>query len=220
MFSLTVKAFNLADRFRVPVFLMADEIIGHMRERFTIPDAVEVVPRRPLEKGALPFAAGPDGVPGFPVFGAGHGVHVTGLTHDERGYPRATSPDIHQELVMRLVHKVESARREIADYMVVNPGAERVFVSYGAPTRTVQQVLHDRKDRTLGHLQLRVVWPFPEFALHEFPDAKVFLFPEMNLGQMAREADRHTDVPVVPIPRLGGELHTPALLEKALEAHP
>jgi len=220
MFSLTVAAFNLADRFRVPVFLMADEIIGHMRERFAIPDEVEVVPRRPLAKGVLPFAAGPDGVPGFPVFGAGHGVHVTGLTHDERGYPRATSPDLHQELVMRLTHKVESARRDIADYQVVNPGARRVFISYGAPARTVQQVLHDRKDPTVGHLQLRVVWPFPEFALGEFPEAEVFLFPEMNLGQMAREAERHTDVPLVPIPRLGGELHTPAMLGKALEAHP
>jgi len=81
-------------------------------------------------------------------------------------------------------------------------------------------VLHDRKDPALGHLQLRMVWPFPEFALQEFPDAKVFLFPEMNLGQVAREADRHTDVPVVPVPRLGGELHTPAMLEAALEAHP
>jgi len=217
MFELTVKAFNLSERYRVPTFLMADEIIGHMRERLTIPDSVEVVPRKKLDPGTLPFKPGEGDIPGFPAFGEGYGVHVTGLTHDERGYPAATNPRAHEKLVMRLVRKVESARREIADYRVTNPDAEMVFISYGAPTRTVYQVLHDRPKEEIGHLQLRVVWPFPEFALSEFPDAKSFLVPEMNLGQMAREMERHTDVPVIPVPKLGGELHTPDELAKALE---
>jgi 2-oxoglutarate ferredoxin oxidoreductase subunit alpha len=105
----------------------------------------------------------------------------------------------------------------MADYRVTNPDAEEVFISYGAPARTVQQVLHDRPGERIGHLRLRVVWPFPEHALSEFPGAKVFLVPEMNLGQMAREMERHTDVPVVPVPKIGGDLHTPAELERALE---
>ena len=219
MFDLTVKAFDLADRFRVPTFLMADEIIGHMRERVTIPDSVEATPPRPLAEGSLPFAADDDGTPGFAPFGSGRAVHVTGLTHDERGYPDTTDPEAHDRLVRRLVTKVESARRAIADYEVVNPDAETVFVTYGAPSRTVEQVIHDHPDGSIGHLRLRLVWPFPEFALQEFKNAKVFLMPELNLGQMVREVQRHVDQPVIPIPKIGGELHTPAELVRALEAH-
>jgi 2-oxoglutarate ferredoxin oxidoreductase subunit alpha len=219
MFDLTVRAFDLADRFRVPTFLMADEIVGHMRERATIPDAVEVTRSGPLAKGSLPFEAGDNGVPGFAPFGSGRSVHVTGLTHDERGYPDTTDPEAHDKLVRRLVAKVESARREIADYEVTNPDAETVFVTYGPPSRTVEQVMRDRPDESIGHLRLRVVWPFPEFALQEFPNAKVFLMPELNMGQMVREVQRHVDQPVISIAKIGGELHTPAELARALEAH-
>jgi 2-oxoglutarate ferredoxin oxidoreductase subunit alpha len=217
MYTLTAKAFNLADRYRVPVFLMADEIIGHMRERIEVPDAVDIVPRRPLEPGTKPFLAGEDGIPGFPAFGTGHAVHVTGLTHDERGYPCATSPNVHSDLVMRLVQKIENARRDLADFDIINPDAEKVFVAYGAPVRAVQQVIQDHPEEKIGFLRIRTVWPFPEFALAEFRNAKAFLFPEMNLGQVARELERHVKVPVIPLPKLGGELHSPKELYAALE---
>jgi 2-oxoglutarate ferredoxin oxidoreductase subunit alpha len=217
MFGLTAKPFNLADRYRVPVFLMADEIVGHMREKITVPDDIYRVPRRELERGALPFKAGGDLVPGFPTFGKGHGVHVTGLTHDERGYPCATNVKLHHNLVKRLVDKVENARRDLADFTVVNPDAEQVFVAYGAPVRTVQQVLHDRPGDTIGFLQIRTVWPFPDFALAQFRNAERFLVPELNFGQVAREIERHVDVPVVSIPKLGGDLHLPGELAAALE---
>lgn len=220
MFELTVKAFNLADKYRVPVFLMADETVGHMREKIIIPDTVERVERKPLIPGALPFKADADLVPGFPQFGKGHHVHVTGLTHDERGYPCATNPKLHANLVQRLVDKIENARYDMADYDIINPGASRIFVAYGGPVRTVQQVMYDLKDSDIGFLRIRTVWPFPEKALAEFKNAKRFFIPEMNLGQMAREIERHVNVPVVSIPKLGGELHTPADLIAALEAHP
>jgi len=214
MYELTVKAFNLADRFRVPVFLMADEIIGHMRERILIPDKVEHTARRPLESGVLPFHPEKDLVPGFPEFGKGFGVHVTGLTHDERGYPCATNPKLHEQLVMRLCNKIENARKEIADYVVTNPDAETVFVTYGVPARSVEQVLHDTGSKNIGHLRLKMVWPFPEHAIAEFPNATRFIIPELNLGQVAREFDRHTRVPVIQVPKLGGDLHLPAELKK------
>ncbi|NYT05820.1 MAG: 2-oxoacid:acceptor oxidoreductase subunit alpha [Methanomicrobiales archaeon] len=217
MYDLTVKAFNLADRFRVPVFVMSDEVIGHMRERIEIPETVPIVPRNGLEQGVLPFAAGEDKIPGFPEFGRGFGVHVTGLTHDERGYPEATDPKIHAGLVGRLVAKVEDARHEIADYSVTSEGAEIVFITYGPTTRTVRQLLHDRPEAGIGHLQLRIVWPFPEKVLQAFPKARAFIVPEMNLGQIAREIQRHTCVPVVSVPKLGGELHTPDELAAVLE---
>jgi 2-oxoglutarate ferredoxin oxidoreductase subunit alpha len=218
MYDLTAKAFNLADKYRVPVFLMADEIVGHMREKIIIPDSVEQVPRKALVKGTLPFKSDSDGIPGFPRFGKGYGVHVTGLTHDERGYPCATNPKLHESLVMRLVDKIESARNSIADYDIVNPDAEQVFIAYGAPVRTVQQLLHDHPDKNIGFLRLRTVWPFAEHALAQFINARRFLVPEMNLGQIAREIERHVTVPVKSLPKLGGDLHTPAELLAALEA--
>ena len=218
MYDLTAKAFNLADKYRVPVFLMADEIVGHMREKIIIPDSVVNVSRRELVKGALPFKADSDLVPGFPQFGKGYGVHVTGLTHDERGYPCATNPKLHETLVVRLVEKIESARHEIADYDILNPDAEQVFIAYGAPVRTVQQLMHDHKDKNIGFLRLRTVWPFDENALEKFKNVRRFLVPELNLGQIAREIERHVNVPVKSLPKLGGDLHTPAELAAALEA--
>jgi 2-oxoglutarate ferredoxin oxidoreductase subunit alpha len=217
MFDLTVDAFNLAERFRVPVFLMADEIIGHMREKLIIPDSVSTEHRKPLEPGALPFTAGEDLVPGFPAFGKGYGVHVTGLTHDERGYPCATSPKLHEDLVKRLVEKVEGARESIASCDIINPDAEIVFVSYGAPSRSVQQVLHNHPGERIGHLRLKMVWPFTESLLARFKNAGSFIVPEQNLGQIAREIERHVDGDVIPVPKLGGDLHSPGELYRVLE---
>jgi 2-oxoglutarate ferredoxin oxidoreductase subunit alpha len=219
MYELTVKAFNLADQYRVPVFLMADETIGHMREKILIPDKVGRVGRKPLVPGTLPFKADADLIPGFGQFGTGQHVHVTGLTHDERGYPCATNPKVHANLVQRLVDKIENARDEMADYEIINPDASSVFIAYGAPVRTVQQVMHDNRDKDIGFLRIRMVWPFPEKALAGFKNVRHFFVPEMNLGQIAREIERHVKVPVISIPKLGGELHTPAELIAALEAH-
>src|SRR5512136_724063 len=209
MYDLTARAFNLADMYRVPVFLMADEIVGHMREKIIIPDSVENVPRRELVKGVLPFKPDNDLIPGFPRFGKGYGVHVTGLTHDERGYPCTTSPGIHEDLVKRLVEKVEGARESITSYDIINPEAETVFISYGAPSRSVQQVLHDHAGECIGHLRLKMVWPFAESLLSRFKNAETFIVPEQNLGQIAREIERHVDGDVIAVPKLGGDLHTP-----------
>lgn len=79
--------------------------------------------------------------------------------------------------------------------------------------------MHDKKEKDLGFLRLRTVWPFPEKALAGFRNVQAFFVPEMNLGQIAREIERHVKVPVISIPKLGGELHTPADLVAALEAH-
>jgi len=215
-FDLTAKAFNLADRFRTPVFLMADEVIGHMREKIEIPDSVEIVRPKTLAEGALPFAPGPDGVPGFAAFGTGRHIPVTGLTHDERGYPDTTNPARHESLVRRLFSKIEDARHDIADYAIVNDEAEYVFVCYGAPVRTVREVVERLRIPDTGYLQLRIVWPFPEDLLSRFPKVKAFIVPEMNLGMMAREIERHVSVPVIPVSKIGGDLHTPEELVEAV----
>ncbi len=221
-YELTVKAFNLADQFRTPVFLMADEVIGHMRERISIPDSVPYIGRKPAEKDTLPFKPDEDLIPGFAPFGSGHHVPVTGLTHDWRGYPATTNPDLHAELVCRLYHKIEDNRNKIADYEIENRDASVVFICYGAPARTVAQVLHDQKqdgNPDIGCLRLRIVWPFPEALLEQFPNASVFIVPELNLGMISREIQRHTAIPVRSVSKIGGELHTPRELLRVAEEY-
>ena len=120
--------------------------------------------------------------------------------------------------MQRLVDKIESATEELADFDVINPDAEQVFIAYGAPVRTVQQVIHDHPDKKIGFLRIRTVWPFPGHALALFRHAQRFIVPELNLGQIAREIERHAKVPVIPVPKLGGELHTPAELFAVWEA--
>ena len=221
-FYQTIRAFNLSEKYRVPVLIMADEIVGHMSEKVVIPEAGKIrLVDRPRPTGRKDrfklFEPGPNGVAPMPAIGDGYNIHVTGLTHDERGYPVTTNAEAHASLVERLVRKVEGARREIADYEIVNPGAEVVFVCYGAPSRAVAQLVADRPDEEIGVLRLRLVWPFPDHALAEFPDATAFVVPEQNLGQIASEVERHTDRPVVSAPKIGGELHTPAELGRILE---
>lgn len=208
-FELTAKAFNLADRFRCPVFVMTDEVIGHMRERIDIPDSVEIHRMKPLKENMLPFAPEDDLVPGFAPFGSGRKIPVTGLTHNEKGYPDSTNPPRHEELVRRLVEKIERARHEIADVEIVNQEAEYIFVCYGAPVRTVQEVVLKSQYPNCGYLKLKVVWPFPEEILSRFPNVKAFIVPEMNLGMISREIERHVCVPIISAGKIGGELHYP-----------
>jgi len=215
-FDLTAKAFNLADRFRSPVFLMADEVVGHMREKIEIPDHVEIIRPKPLVDRVLPFAPGRDKIPGFAPFGSGRHIPVTGLTHDERGYPDTTNPARHDALVRRLVAKIEDARHEIADYTIVNEDASYIYGCYGAPGRSVREVVERQKIPDTGYLQLRIVWPFPEDLLNRFHNVRAFIVPEMNLGMIAREIERHVKVPVLSVSKLGGDLHTPEDLVQAV----
>ena len=215
-FDLTVKAFNLADKFRCPVFLMADEIIGHMRERIIIPDEVEIIRTKAAKPEDLPFATDESEIPGFLPFGSGQRTPVTGLTHNEKGYPDSTNPEHHAALVKRLVHKIESKRHEIADYEIINQNAEIIFVCYGAPVRSVQQLA--AQDKTIGYLQLRMVWPFSEKLLKRFPHVSTFIVPEMNLGMISHEIERHTSIPVLSAGKIGGNLHTPWELQDLANA--
>src|SRR5512145_731707 len=115
-FDFTVEAFNLAEKYRVPVFVMGDETVGHMREKITIPEKVEIVPREmPEEKPGefLPYKADENGTSKMAPFGEGYNLHITGLTHDERGYPDASSPVDHSKLVNRLCNKILKNKDDI-----------------------------------------------------------------------------------------------------------
>lgn len=228
-FDLTVKAFNMADRYRVPVMMMIDETIGHMTERLTIPekDQIEVVPRKspatPAGNGFLPFKADEDDlVPPFPLPGEGYFFHFESLTHDERGYPQTTAP--HQEkLVRRLLNKIRKNARNIIEYEEMwTEDADIVVVSYGVSARCALSGVRKarREGIRAGFLRLKTLWPFPEQKVYELAQrVKGFVVAEINAGQMIREVERcaHADVPFVLVNKLGGAIMTPDEVAEGIE---
>jgi len=218
-FDLVIHAFNLAERFRVPVMFMMDESVGHMTEKVVIPPAeqIEIEPRRfttdPPEK-YLPFAAGPDLVPPMPPVGKGYRFHVTGLTHDERGYP-VMSAEAQEKLVRRLVDKIRTRTDEITQCQeFMTEDAEVLLVAYGITSRVVQRTLQLARQKGIkaGLFRPVVVWPFPEKRLRELAQkAKAVVVVELNYGQIVLEVERTVCgcTPVRLVPHGGGALHDP-----------
>jgi 2-oxoglutarate ferredoxin oxidoreductase subunit alpha len=225
MFDYTIKAFNMAERFRTPTFVMSDELIGHMLERVVIdPDKIEIINRkRPrVEPGERfwPFEPEADLVPPMALAGEGYRIHVTGLTHDERGYPAATEPEVQQRMLERMLRKILDHREEIIEYEEVElEDAEIVLVAYGSTARAAMRALRLARERGLkvGMLRLITCWPFPDKKVAELRDAKIIV-AEVNAGQMAREVERHARKPVYKVNRLGGEpIHPDEILRKIEE---
>lgn len=218
-FDLTIRAFNLAERFRLPVLLMADAEIGHLTEKVVIPrpEAIEIWnrkrPTEPRDRFKL-FEAGDDLVPAMPSAGDGYRVLVDSLTHDERGYPVMTA-EAHGKLVRRLVDKIRKNRSFIDDVEereVV--GAEVVVVSYGISARIATRAVELARRRGIraGMLRLKTVWPFPEERIRELSAAiGGFVVPEINLGQIVLEVERCAvdRCRVKLVPHAGGAMHHP-----------
>jgi 2-oxoglutarate/2-oxoacid ferredoxin oxidoreductase subunit alpha len=225
-FDLTVKAFNLSERYRVPVLVMMDECVGHMMERVVIPPAeeIEIYPRRyteaPLEE-YQPFAPDEDLVPAMARAGAGYRFHMTGLTHNEKGYPDMT-PAGQARLIRRLSEKIKRASVELTDVEEDRvEDAEVVVISYGITSRVVLPAVAAlrAKGRRIGTLRLRAVWPFPEQRIRALaPKVKALVVPELNMGQMVREVERLAGATrVVSVPHAGGTVHDPAVIGDALQ---
>jgi len=230
MFDLTIKAFNAAERFRTPVFVLADEVVAHMTERVTIPPAgaIETVDRKrpsaPPNDGWLPYAAGKDLVPAMAHAGEGYHIHVTGLTHDERGYP-TNDPAVHDKLVRRLSRKVQARASELCEFEKINTDdAEIVVIAYGATARSARMACMAARERGIraGMLRLITLWPFPRGVVKELTNrARRFVVVELNLGQVAREVERYTRRPVSWVTHAGGTMLAPELVLRAImEAAP
>ena len=219
MFDLTIECFNLSERFRVPAFLMADETVAHMWEKVIIPepDQIEIVNRKkPTVSPAdyLPFKPDEDLVPPMACFGEGYRVHVTGLTHDERGYPKTDSPEIQEQLVRRLCDKIRKNADKIVkvkEFMLED--AEIAVIAYGTPARAAISAVRKAREEGIkaGLLRLVTVWPFPERQVAELAArVKGIVVPELNYGQIVREVERAAKTtPVYFMPKFGEALHTP-----------
>lgn len=228
-FDLTIDAFNLSEEYRVPVLIMMDECVGHMMERVIIPPAEEIYvrPRRytNLPPGEyLPFKPNEDLVPDMFKAGDGYRLHVTGLTHDYRGYPDM-SAEAQEILVHRLVDKIRINAPKIWRYEESDvDDADVVVVTYGITSRVAVDAAQLARNEGIkvGILRLIVVWPFPEQRIFELAQRGIALVTaEMNYGQIFYEVDRCSKgkVPVLLAGHGGGRVHEPeAIAAKIVEA--
>jgi len=226
-FELAILAFNLSEKYRVPVLMMMDECVGHMTEKVVIPnpEEIEIYPRRyyqgPKEK-YLPFKPDKDLVPPIVKAGDGYRFHVTGLTHDERGYP-IMSAECQEKCVRRLVEKIRLNTEDIIKFEEEETEkADVVVISYGITSRVALKAIEMARKEGLkvGVLRLIVVWPFPERKVRELAKKiKAFVVPEINYGQIYFEVDRCSagNAKVYHVPHGGGWVHNPEDILKVIK---
>ncbi len=194
----TIRAFNIAERFRIPVSLLVDEIIAHMRERVDVPDKSEINlwnrprPTVPPEK-YLPFGDTPTGVPPMADFGEGYRYHVTGLYHDVRGLPK-DSPDVVDSVMRRLMRKIELGAPDILKHeTILLEDADLAIVAYGSSARSAKAAIRLARARGIkvGLLRPLTIWPFIEGPVADLAKrVRHIIVPEMNLGQLVLEIER------------------------------
>jgi len=225
-FELTVKAFAFAERYRTPVLLMMDEVIGHMREKVDLPSQVEVVARPTTAvppEWYFPYEAGGADVPPLMPFGTGFRYHITGLFHDRAGFPTERTDEIDPWL-KRVQAKIE---RNLADILLYHQdgvqGARTLVVSYGATARSARHAVALARARRhkVGFVNLLTIWPFPVEMLAEAAQGvRSVIVAEMNLGQITLEVERVVGRHKVHgVCRADGQLITPDEILAAIEEH-
>ncbi len=223
MFDYTVKAFNQSEKYRVPVIILADEIVGHMREKIHIPDEVEIEYREAPAKCEQPYAVDESLIPPSVEFFQGHSLLIDGQLHNEQGLRAGHLQDVSANLVERLNQKILKHIDEITDletYELVN--AKIVVICYGSVSRAALRAVKEARCQGIaaGWIKINTVWPFPEKQLQQLTkNSETILVPEMNIGKYYREIKGGLrDKEVISLPSLGGKLHKPEeILQKIRE---
>ncbi len=228
-FDLTVKAFNLAERYRSPVIVLADEIVAHTRESVVLPPLEEIEiedrprPTVPPEWYA-PYRDPGTGIPPMAAFGEGYRFHVTGLMHDINGYPTQRQDET-QELMMRLFNKISKDFHLLQWYdSYYDEGAEVTVIAYGSVARSALRAVNMARDKGLpvGLLKLKMLWPFMRRTVIRYLESsRKVIVPEMNMGQLSREVKRVNQgkCEVLTLNKIDGEMITPSeILAKVEEA--
>jgi 2-oxoglutarate ferredoxin oxidoreductase subunit alpha len=197
-FELTVRAFNLAERFRTPVVLLSDAIVAELREKVEIPEPGEIeVVARPRPGVApdqyRPFDYSGDDPPPLAEFGSGYRFHVTGLLHDESGAP-TEDPEVVARWWAYMQRKFDDHLDEILDWDEIHlDDAETVIVAYGCTARSARHAVDQARAQghRLGLLKLKTIWPFADQVIDRLADrVDRFVVPELNLGQIRLEVER------------------------------
>ena len=230
----TIEAFNLSEKYRNPACVMTDGEVGHLRERIIVPNEkdlklIDRVTATIDKKKYIPFTNSQTRknckVPDFATFGTGYRTYVTGLTHNEKGFPATDKQPDHERLVKRITEKItDDADKLVMVEQLKLDDADVAFVTYGATARPAESAMEmGRKNgMKVGLLRLKLVWPFPDKLVTNLAkDVDKIIVPEMNLGQMfhpVREfAEKHCEV--ISAPKIGGEMHLPMELYKYLEGN-
>jgi 2-oxoglutarate ferredoxin oxidoreductase subunit alpha len=227
-YEITVTAFNLAEKLRTPVIVLSDESVAHTREKVWLPsEPPEIVNRRAPTVPPdwfIPYKNDSSMVPEMASFGQGYRYHVTGLVHDERGFPTERQDEV-QAFFVRLLGKLEPYQQDLTlwrSYYLED--ADVVLIAYGSPARAARhaaQVLREM-GKAAGVLQLATLFPFPEQVVHEMTEGKkLVVIPEMNLGHIRAEVERRTrgSTKLIGVNRVDGALITPRqIVEAVLEA--
>jgi 2-oxoglutarate ferredoxin oxidoreductase subunit alpha len=222
LYDQTINAFNLAERYRVPVLLMAEEATAHLRETMHVVEEVELFSRE-KEAGAPPFGTERNnGVPPMPAFGEGEKLLVTSSTHNEYGLRKTTDPLIQEKLVTRLHNKIVNNREEIIQYEnYYLEDAAVVVVCYGFTARSslfAVERLRDEGER-IGMVRLKTLWPFADRVIKDIGSkVKKIFVPEMNMGQVVGEVMKYApcEVDVIPYNQVNGEVIRPNTLVQQL----
>ncbi len=218
-FDMTVRAFDLAERYRTPVILLADGIIGHASESLVVPESVTVARRNVATQTDDTYFGDPDVAP-MPQFGEGLRAHVTGSTHKGDGMRDVKTQSVHDSLVRGFHEKIERDRSDLVEYETIEAAdADELVIAYGITGRTAEGAVRRlRTDgRKVGLLRLMTLWPFPDEVVAEETAGKDRVYvPELNLGQVAREVERTASAPVTGLDRIGGEPWTVAELVSEL----
>jgi 2-oxoglutarate ferredoxin oxidoreductase subunit alpha len=220
---LTIKAFNLADKYRVPVILLSDAALAHLREKLIIPpqNKVEIIKRVPvtIEKTKYhPFRTGytrSSKVPEMDKLGDEYHMLLTGLTHDWKAYPAVNDPEVHRKLVRRFYEKIRDNRDDIITFeKKYTDDADIIIVSYGITSRSVLAAVEQARKEgfRVGYFRLITIWPFPYEEIHNLSvDIRKFIVVEMNLGQIFHKINEHShgNCEVKGLFKVGGKIPTP-----------
>src|SRR6056297_508063 len=198
-YDLAVKAFNFAERFRTPVILLLDEIVGHMREKVVLPkqEDIEIWDRKKPEvspEDFNPYEETEDHIPPMPAYGEGYRYHTTGLFHDKTGFPRGTNEDA-KKLMDRLMAKIEENMDIISLYEKdIRDDDEVVVLAYGSTMRSAINAVNRARNEGIkaGWIKLKTLWPFPEELIKNLSkDVNSIIVPELNRGQLIKEVKEH-----------------------------
>lgn len=221
MYDQTIRAFNLAERYRVPTFLLGDEAVGHLRETLEIKPWARAFDRKKA-KGRPPFdSKNHRQIPPMPIFGEGERLLVTGSTHDGLGIRKTDDPQIHARLVRRITDKILLNAEDIVDTdeFFLDDAAVAVLC-YGFTARSSLRAVNGLREEgyKVGLMRLKTLWPFPHEKLRQLNEMvkKVFV-PEMNRGQLAGEAMKYTRCEVLSFCQTNGEIIPPELIRKELK---
>jgi len=218
MYDLTAKAFNLSEKFRMPVTMLSDAVVGHIRERVVLhsPDEIGIVQRKLADESAdeyVPMDVDDSHIPALANLGSKHHPYYTGLVHSGKGF-FTSKPEEVEYFIRRLSLKVEKHKDELIDVEELGTDdCEVCLVSFGVSGRAAINIAQRMRDagKKVGHLRLKTVWPFPEEVIKSIAaKCHTFVVPEMNLGQLKLEVERAAcgEAKVIGVNNISGSMIT------------